>query len=135
MKRSYIILLAFLVFVSSASFATENWKHATENPDYLHRSIKKVTDVIVEDIFSPPVASRIYAYISIAGYEASHPGNPAYITLAGQLHHLKPIPKPETGKEYSYSLASVHAILTVGKALVFSEDKIDGFHKKMMQEF
>lgn len=135
MKRSYIILLASLLFFSSSSSATENWKHATENPDYLHRSIKQITDVIIEDIFSPPVASRIYAYISIAGYEASNPGNPAYITLAGQLHHLKPLPKPEAGKEYSYSLASVHAILTVGKALVLSEDKIDGFHKKMMQEF
>jgi hypothetical protein len=135
MKSAYLILLATFLLFSGPVSATNSWKHTAENPDYLHRSIKQVTDVIVHDIFSPPVASRIYAYVSIAGYEASKPGNPEYLTLAGQLPHLKPLPQPDAGKEYSYSLASVHALLTVGKSLVFSEEKIEGFHKKMMQEF
>lgn len=135
MKRFYILFLVSFLFAFSSSFANSSWRHAADNPDYLHRSIKQVTDVIVEDIFSPPVASRIYAYVSIAGYEASRPGNAAYATLAGQIRHLKPLPKPDAGKEYSYSLASAHAVLAVGKRLVFSEEKIDAFHKKLLQEF
>ena len=49
----------------------------------LHRSIKAVTDVMVHDIFSPPVASRIYAYISVAGYEAARGGDKHYRSLSG----------------------------------------------------
>ena len=35
--------------------------------------------------------------------------------------------KTEAGKEYSYTIAAVHAILTVGKAMVVSEDKSKRF--------
>lgn len=120
---------------SFAASATKNWKSFSENPDYLHRSVKEVTDVIIHDIYSPPVASRIYAYITIAGYEAAVAGNPKYISLAGQLHDLKQIPALSAGKEYSNTLASVEAVLVVGRALIASEEKIEDFHAKLMKEF
>lgn len=106
-----------------------------DRPDFLHRSVKQVTDVIVHDIFSPPVAARIYTYMSIAGYEAAINQDEKYLTLAGQLKGLEPVPKPEEGVEYCYPLASVQAMLKVGRTLVFSEDKMDGFYEKIMQEF
>ncbi len=90
---------------------------------------------MVHDIYSPPVASRTYAYISIAGYEAAIHGSSKYNSLAGQLNNLNTLPRPDAGKEYSYQLTSVHAILTVGKSLVSSEEKIEIFQKKMMEEF
>jgi hypothetical protein len=90
---------------------------------------------MVHDIYSPPVASRTYAYICIAGYEAALPGNLNYRTLAGQLHQLKPLPKPKAGKEYSYILAAVQAILTVGKTMVISENKINEFYGVITKEF
>jgi len=102
---------------------------------YLHRAIKGMTDVMVHDIYSPPVASRIYAYLAVAGYETCRHGDPHYLTLAGQLHGLGPAPVPEAGQEIDYSLAAVHAVLTVGKALVISEDKVEAFHTKILQEF
>lgn len=135
MKSLNITLLAILLLVSCSTSEKTSWKQKTENADYIHRSIKQITDVMVYDVFSPPVASRIYAYISIAGYEASTPGSPEFVTLAGQLHGLKPVPQPEINKEYSYSLASVQAILTVGKSLVFSDKKITDYQTKIMQEF
>ncbi|MGC1240566.1 MAG: vanadium-dependent haloperoxidase [Chryseosolibacter sp.] len=97
--------------------------------------MKQVTDVIVHDIFSPPVSSRIYVYMSVAGYEAAIHDNPQYLSLAGQLNGLQPVPKPEPSLEYCYPLASAEAILTVGKALVFSEDKMDVFYNKIMEDF
>jgi hypothetical protein len=101
----------------------------------LHRSIKAMTDIMVHDIYSPPVASRIYAYISVAGYEACRYTDPRYKTLASQLHGLTAADPPEPGKQYDYSLAAVHAILVVGRALVISEEKVEDFHKKILQEF
>lgn len=114
---------------------SEGWKSKTESADYIHRAIKQVTDVMVYDIYSPPVTSRTYAYISVAGYEALIQGHPKYISLAGQLHGLKPIPKIDTKKEYSLTLAAVYAILSSGKHFVISEEKIDAFESKILQEF
>lgn len=135
MKRFYILSLSVLLLYYTQSSANANWKTASEQADYIHRSIKEVTDVIVHDIFSPPVASRIYAYISVAGYEVARYQNLKYISVASQLHALTPVPRPEPGKDYSYSLASVHAILSVGKTLVISEEKVEEFHKNILQEF
>ena len=134
MSRFYSFFLTFFLLITVFSFATEGWKQKAENPEYIHRSVKQITDVIVHDIYSPPVASRIYAYITIAGYEAAIQVNPKYISFAGQLHGLTP-PGAQTGKQFSSSLASVHAILMVGKALVISEKAIENFHKKILEEF
>ncbi len=114
--------------------ANTSWKSGSENAEYVHRSIKEVTNVIVHDIFSPPVASRIYAYISVAGYEAARYGNSQYISLAGQLRGLKFPPQLNPAKETSSSLAAVEAILTVGKTMVISEEKIEEFHKNILLE-
>ena len=58
-----------------------------------------------------------------------------YVTLAGQLTGLEPVPQPVEGEEYCFQLASVQAMLKVGRTLVFSEDKMDVFYEKIMQEF
>lgn len=134
MKSSLLLLIAVLVHVSASASGIDNWRVAVEDPEYLHRSVKKVTDVIIEDIFSPPVVCRIYAYATIAGYEAALHGNAAYISLAGQIPHLKPVPKPEAGKLYSFTLASVNAVLGVAKAMVFSTDKLEAFEAQLMAE-
>lgn len=126
-----------VIAILLASCATDNgeWRAKAENPEFLHRSVKQVTDVIVHDIFSPPVASRIYAYMSIAAYEAAIQQDSKYRSLAGQLTGLEAFPQPEKGKEYSFPLASVQAALKVGRTLVFSEDKMDIFYNAIMQEF
>jgi hypothetical protein len=131
-----VLVLVWSVFSAcSVSTPTEDYRPNVRKADFIHRSVKQVTDVIVHDIFSPPVSSRIYVYMTIAGYEAAIPENPEYISLAGQLNGLEAGPKPSPTAEYCYPLASVEAMLTVGKALVFSEEKIEAFHEKIMQEF
>jgi len=135
MKLLYVLSLSALLLFYTQSSANTNWQSTSEKADYIHQSIKAVTDVIVHDIFSPPVASRIYAYISVAGYEVARYHNSKYISLASQLRGLTPVPRPEPDKQYSYSLASVHAILSVGKTLVISEEKVEEFNKNILQEF
>lgn len=125
---------AILIFPSCEK-VNPNWETDAAKADFLHRAQKKITDVIVHDIFSPPVASRIYAYSSIAGYEAMVPGNTDYQTLGGQLNALENVPQPEAGTEYCYPLAGVHATLKVGKALIFSEDQINEFENEVYAEF
>lgn len=126
--------LVLILFSCNGTVDTE-WKSKSADPEFLHRSIKRVTDIIVHDIFSPPVASRIYVYTSIAAYEAAIQHDPRFVSLAGQVHGLEPVPKPEEGVEYSFPLASTQAALTVGKALIFSEDKMESFYDELMKEY
>jgi hypothetical protein len=135
MKRNLILVCITLVSFSVFGKSIPAWKEKTEKAAFVHRAVKEVTDVMVHDIYSPPVAGRTYAYVSIAGYEAAIPGNPSFQSLAGQLKGLKVLPKPKAGMEYSFSLAAVHAILTVGKALVISEEKIQQFYNDITAEF
>lgn len=133
-----ITLLALLVLISIAGCKQEPdgaYQAKAADPERVHQSIRDITDVIVHDIFSPPVASRIYAYTSIAAYEALVPGYPEYQSLGGQLKGLEALPQPEAGQNYCYPLASVVATLTVGKALIFSEDKIQEKYETRLAEF
>ena len=134
MRNTFIIVI-LVVIATACSKERADWRSRTENADRAHRSIKQITDIIVHDIFSPPVASRIYAYVSIAGYEVARNQDEKFMTLSGQLTGLEAFPKPEAGQEYCYALASCQAMLKVGRALVFSEDKLDEFYGKIMQEF
>jgi len=45
--------------------------------------------------FSPGVADRAFAYLSVALYEAVVPGMPGYGSLAGTLNELTPVPGPQ----------------------------------------
>lgn len=132
MKRNIVFII--ILSLSIPAFAGDEWKEKTENAVYIHRAIKQMTDVMVHDIYSPPVSSRTYAYISIAGYETVIAGHAGYQSLAGQLHGLTALPRPASGKEYSVTIAAVHAILIVGKTMVVSEEKVNDFYKSIMQE-
>ena len=130
-----IAAFSLVLFLLSCSTPEAEWRSKAEDPEFLHRSIKQITDVIVFDIFSPPVASRIYAYSSIAAYEVAIQGSPEFVSLSGQVHGLTPVPAPEKDKEYCFPLASVTAALVIGKTLIFSEDKIKAFEAQLLQEF
>ena len=133
---------ALLIFCLLTSILFSGCK--TNNPEFqkeaaqsifIHDAMKQLTDIIVHDIFSPPVAARIYSYPSIAAYEALLHDHPKYNSFAGQLNGLNNIPQPEQDVEYCYPLASVYAFTKTGKTLIFSEDKMEEFENKIFQKF
>lgn len=135
MSRQLLCVVFSVLILLSCSTPENEWRAKAEDPAYLHNSIKYITDVIVHDIFSPPVASRIYAYTSIAAYEAAIQGNDEFVSLAGQVHELTPFPQPDKDKVYCFQLASVQAALVVGKTLVFSEDKMEEYYNGVMAHY
>ena len=136
MKQMSFFMILMSLFSCAAQKQNDNdWRTKTESADYIHEAIKQITDVMVYDIYSPPVSSRTYAYVSVAAYETLIQGNSEYQSMAGQLHGLQPVPDIDQKKKYSLTLAAVHAILTSGKTFVISEGKIDAFEKKILQKF
>ena len=133
-SRLSCVLLLLALFTGCEEDINPNYAKEVADPEYFHRSVKQLTDVIVHDIFSPPVASRIYAYSSIAGYEAMAAGDPNLVSLAGQIPHLTPVPAPPASVEISYPVAAVVAQMKVGKSLIFSEEKMDAYRDELFAE-
>lgn len=62
---------------------------------------------------SPPVASRVLAYASVALYEGLAVGSADLSTLAGKLNGLDSLPRPEGPKRYDPILVALAAERTV----------------------
>ncbi len=132
--KSFACLIAFILVVACGGNNTE-YQTKANKPEFLHRTMKAITDRIVHDIFSPPVASRIYTYSSVAAYEAIIHQDKNYQSLAGQLNGLTEVPKPDPGLEYCFPLASTQAMIKVGRTLIFSEEDFDKFTSEIYAEF
>ncbi|GAB4427162.1 MAG: hypothetical protein OHK0039_45360 [Bacteroidia bacterium] len=111
------------------------YQAAAADPELYMKTVKHLTDIIVHDIFSPPVASRIYAYPNIAAYEVLVQQHPDYRSLAGQATGLTPVPQADTTQTYCYPLAALQAFVTTSRSFVFSEEKLDAYEAQMQQHF
>ena len=118
-KLSLLVLSAVLI-----TSCSKEEKPLVVTPDDYNNAVDKVTEVIIHDIFSPPVASRIYAYSNMAAYEVLVQNNPEYKSLAGQIHELGETPKPDTDAAVNYDVAALVAQMEMAKSLIFSEDRI-----------
>ena len=117
MRKRFITILLFVVFISCNQ---KKEPIALSTKDY-HNVIDKVTNIMVHDIFSPPVASRIYVYPNIAAYEIIAQTNDKYKSLENQVKGLTAIPKVKEKYPVNYQLAALIAHLDVSKKLIFSE--------------
>ena len=69
-RHAIIGLMAACLVQTACSNARGDYRGAPPDAQLLHSAVRQLTDVIVYDIFSPPQASRAYAYASVAAYEA-----------------------------------------------------------------
>lgn len=131
MKGFFVIALLIIAFSCKENTA---YKARLEDPELFQSAMKKLSDVIVYDIFSPPVASRVYVYPSIAAYEIVAKANPQqFESLAGQVSDLTAIPEPKD-EHVNLNLAAIHAFLNVGQTLIFSEGRIEEFRTKLYEQ-
>lgn len=103
--------------------------------EILHQNQEALTEVIIHDVFSPPVASRIYAYASLAQYEAIRFERDSNPSMAARFHGFKAFPEPEPGKEYNYTLAATKAFFTVARKVVFSVDSLQDHEDRVYGQF
>ena len=124
MRLSRVLLLALSFLVIYSCQEKQEYSQVISDGTYFQRAQNRITEVIIHDIFSPPVAARIYSYSSLAAYEvvaATDPEN--YVSLMGQLNGSQPIDLPVPQNIYP-PLASLAAYYHVGTALIFSEEKM-----------
>lgn len=123
MLRSFCIFVSLLLLIScKKEYRIDEAKIA--DPSIFHQSVKALSDVILHDIFSPPVASRIYAYACVGAYESARSMDSTYRSFSGQIEHLPKLPEPIPGQKYCFPMVSTITFLTIGKNLIFSEDTL-----------
>jgi len=115
------IILCFLAIVSCTKEPI-----TVTTKDY-HLLVDKLTEVMIHDIFSPPVASRIYAYPNIAAYQVLNNTNGNYASLSGKLNGLNISNSIVIDENTNKELAALIAYLDVAKELIFSKEKITTF--------
>ena len=125
--------LGLLVVLSLLACSKEQ-KPVEVSSEDLHASVDKVTEVMIHDIFSPPVASRIFVYPNIAAYEIMATQNDTYNSLSGQVRDLEPIPTV-SDENVDHTLAALIAHIDVSRRLVFSEDKINAFRDSLYAQW
>ena len=103
--------------------------------DEYHAAIDNVTQIMIHDIFSPPVASRIFVYPNIAAYEVMAQNNKTYISLQNQLNGLDSIPKLDPKSGVNQPVAALIAHMELSKQLVFSEEIVDRFRDSLYQKW
>lgn len=107
-----------------------------DEAEILHQNQDMLTQVIIYDVFSPPVASRIYAYSSLASYEAVRFAEKGSTSIAERLNGFGKMPQPVAGKAYNYTLAATKAFFTVvRKVRVFSVDSLVSYENAVYQKF
>lgn len=97
MNRIRAFLTAIILLAASATGA-----FAQERPgadQVLHNWYRMVLELVRHTpTYSPPVASRAFAYLGVTAYEAAAGGD--LVSLAGQLNGLSPAPEPKAGAAY-----------------------------------
>jgi len=105
------------------------------NPDSYHASVDKVTDIMIHDIFSPPVASRVFAYPNVAAYEILVQKDTTYASLVHTANGLNSIPKIGENPNINANVAALIAHMEVSKMLLFSKEKLDVLKDSLYQKW
>lgn len=137
-KLSLVVLLCGITIFSCRDIK----RPIIVDTDVLHQNEDQLTQIIIYDVFSPPVASRIYAYTSLAAYEAIRFAKPGNESVAENLNGFGKMPQPEKDKQYNYTLAASKAFCTVAFNIrIFSdtvlhhyEDSLENLFKQALPE-
>ncbi|MEP6682675.1 MAG: vanadium-dependent haloperoxidase [Parafilimonas sp.] len=124
MKR----IVFFSLILGAAAITSCNkkdYKSVMHDPLLYSQAVHELNYVIIYDIFTPPVASRVFAYSNLAAYEVLSKEGHHYASLEGKIKDLKNIPSPAKPEQVDFPFASLIAMTNVGRELTFSEKQMD----------
>ena len=126
-----------VLFISSFLLSCSGKKPVALNEvEVLVNNEDQLTQVIIYDVFTPPVASRIYVYTSLASYEAIRFAKEGSSSIAEKLNGFGKMPIPEKGKNYNYTLAATKAFFKVARNVkVFSVDSLNKYEQSIYDNY
>ncbi len=122
-KKYRFWLIAFFLFLSQYPL------FAQPKEKTLHELNSLLINAVMDDLFNPPVASRIYTYPNITFYECIRRQDTTYPSLVGKLNGLETLPAGSPEKQLDYFIAAAVSFSHVGQALIGSEYKFEDWRK------
>jgi hypothetical protein len=128
MKRNqvfYLMLLsitASIALFSSCKQKRNDYINVMHDPLLYSDVMHKLNYVVIYDIFTPPVASRVFAYSNLAAFEVLANEGKHFSSLEGKVKGLNNIPHPPGKDKIDFPFASLIALINVGNNLTFSGD-------------
>ena len=117
MKGKFINFLqvCVLLILSAACKRSDGNRHL--NNGDISKVVAQMTEVMVHDVTSPPLAARFYAYTCLAGYEVISQTDSTVKSMYGLLRDYPKIEKPEIENGYNATLTAVFAMYAVAERL------------------
>ncbi len=134
MRISFFTIFVLLFFSCDQQTKKPDPKILTDK-NLMHQNMGQLTQVIILDIFSPPVSSRIYSYASLAAYEAIRFNEKALPSITSQLQGFVSMPQPEKNKNYNFLLSATKAFFTVAEKITFSKDSLIKYQHAVYNDF
>jgi hypothetical protein len=123
-----IVAFAIICSILVSCKGKSDYTKITHDPLMFSRTVYELNNVVMGNNFSPIVASRNYLYASVAAYEVIAGGYPGkYNSLAGQLHGLQALPKPDTSKKIDYAFAALLSYCVLGEAVTFPKGSMQDY--------
>lgn len=129
--KKYLWIAVIGISTISCKQKSGDYKKLFNDPLLYCKTVKKLNDVVMGNNFSPVVASRNYVYANIGAYECIAAGDSNYISLAGQVNHLPPLPKPDPKKDIDFHLAALLACTKIGNAVTFPEGSMMDYYDQL----
>jgi hypothetical protein len=129
--RYFKILAVLTGFLLVAACTHKQKTTLLSDADVLHNNEDELTQVIIYDVFTPPVASRIYGYTALASYEAMRYADPKYNSIISRLKGFETPPEPQKGKQYNFALAATKAFFIVAHKITFSVDTLKKYEDQV----
>ena len=131
MQAKPIILALFICFISWSAIAQN--KFTGGDAGILHQLNQSLTQSIVFDGFSPPVASRIYAYCNVAAYESLRVGDASKTSLVNQLNFFEKLDDREFEKGLDHRVVMVECFRLTAKNLVYRFFFVDSTCQQLLK--
>lgn len=135
MNRVFVLILLWCCFTACKVGDSPVDEKLLSDTDLLHRNMNQLTKVIIYDVFSPPVSSRIYAYTSLAAYEVLRFESGNKPSFVEKMQDFSQIPTPKKNRNYNFLLAATKAFFTVAEKVTFSIDSLKNYQTKVYKDF
>lgn len=126
MKKIIVCFFLAALFVSCSNQKQNTADYS--NGNFISRWNWNLTETIVQDLFTPPVASRIYSYPNLAAYEVLKFSAPDNQSITSKLREFEAVPSPPS-EDINLTVAALNAYTLVALKMVYTESVLKDYYK------
>jgi hypothetical protein len=128
--RKLFPLLLIIIF-----FACQREKPAAQlqfNSEHISKVVMAMTDLMINDVTNPPLASRFFSYACLAGYEVVAQNDSTYHSMYGVLNQYPRLEKPQGITGYHYQLSALLAMLETAQKMQPSVSLLQKYQQQLL---